>query len=111
MIGNIMFSYDNVPNHQKRQVLSLMHGLVDLKHVRQEGFRVSNRTWKNAMNHAETKGPGAEVDPPKRPPSKSLSPETAKSIVDFITENSKHCPNRFVTVKRKQIPVMELEGI
>ena len=111
MIKNVMALVFKTPQHQRRQFLSQLHGVVELSHVRGMGYKVSKRTWNNAMDHAKTKGVGAEVDPPKRPPSKSLAPETAKSIVDFVTKHSKHCPNRFVSVKKKQVAVMEMEGI
>jgi hypothetical protein len=110
MIENVMNMYKTTPDHHKRQVLSTLYGLVDLKHLQRQGFKISKRTWTNAMNHAKTKGPGVPVDPPKRPPSKSLSPETATAIVEFVKKHSKHCPNRFVSVKKKLIAVMELEG-
>jgi hypothetical protein len=111
MIKNVMALVFKTPQHQRRQFLSQLHGVVELSQVRGLGYKVSKRTWNNAMHHAKTKGVGAEVDPPKRPPSKSLAPETAKSIVDFVTKHSKHCPNRFVTVKKKQVAVMEMEGL
>ena len=106
-----MSLYEHTPNQHKRQTLSMLFGLVDFEHLRREGYNVSQRTWNKSMDHAKNKGVGAPVDPPKRPPSKSLAPETAKAIVDFVTKHSKHCPNRFVSVKQKQVAVMELEGI
>jgi hypothetical protein len=63
---------------------------MQFEHVRRLNYNVSMRTWKKAMHHAEKKGVGAVVDSPKRPPSKSLAPDSAKAIVTAIQEQQRH---------------------
>jgi hypothetical protein len=102
---------------KKRRWLSIVAKDFTIEQLRSQGFKIERANYQKALKFGETVGAGEKVPAPKMPSSKQPKPEhVRKTLIKFLEEHSKFCPDRFVKQKvegkkkKKDVPVLELEG-